>query len=87
MSLTKFTPNLNSVADVQIGELGSYPAIGVKGITQIVGGKYFSLLGHFHDADFTSSNVHPYIGLLSFDQDDLTTVVDSIRYGHNYSSL
>ena len=38
ISLTKFSSNLSSMADVQIGEAEPVPSIGPKGMTEIIGG-------------------------------------------------
>ena len=86
VQLTKFSSELDFLADVQLGEPGILPSAGVKHITEVIDDSLFMIVGNFHDPDFTSRKVHPYSGLMSFDPYDLTTIKDSIRWPHNNRS-
>ena len=61
-----------------IGEAVSSFALGPKGMSDIYNG-FFAIAGGFYDSDFTHHDGRPYSGILSFSENDLTTVVDSLR--------
>ena len=53
-------------------------AIGPKGMSDIYNG-FFAVAGGFYDSDFTHHGGRPYSGILTFSDDDFSTVIDSKR--------